>query len=84
MTIPSNPSKRLTAGLLAVPTLLQHCKAAGARQRGATAAVDVAAAVDSVVDSASEDVRDADSVDAAVVVASIGSSIDEGTAEVEA
>ena len=84
MTMPTIPSKRLTAGLLAVPTLLQHRKAAGARQRGATAAVDVAAAVDSVVDSASEDVGDADSVDNAVVVACIGSSVGKGTAEVEA
>jgi hypothetical protein len=56
ITIPSNPVKRLITGLLEVPTVLQHCKAAGAPQSGATAAVDVTAAVDSVVDSASEDV----------------------------
>lgn len=81
-TIPSKLKIRLITPLRWVPTVWQHCRLAGAWHRPEGAVVDVAAAVDSVVDSAIDVVVDAGMVSVVVVVSSVDCAVDRVTAEV--
>lgn len=85
-TMPSSPSSKPITGLVAVPTVWQHCREPGALHWPGGAVVDVAAAASSVVDSAIDVVLDDNVISVegtAVVVASVDCSVDRVTAKVE-
>lgn len=77
--MPSSPSRKPIIGLLWVPTFWQHCRALDAGHWKGGAAVDVAAAVTSVEDSAMDVIS---VVGTAVVVASVDCSVIRMTAKV--